>query len=140
MGTSPRPLRPRIGCEAVGFTQQGGRAGWPVMSSGLHVMSCTRGGGRVRSGNAAAPGAAGLLSLAATPTFAVLALWSAFFSGQPDMLCGTMENASPLNGMALMYALMSVFHAAAWLKLVRGRSGGALRPARGGHSPGRTIP
>jgi hypothetical protein len=32
-----------------------------------------------------------------------------------------MQHASPLGGMTLMYLLMSVFHAAPWLKLICGR-------------------
>ena len=69
-------------------------------------------------GGDAAPSLATCLSLAAAPTFAALALWSAFFTAQPDMLCMAMLGSSPMNGMALMYALMSVFHAAPWLRLL----------------------
>jgi hypothetical protein len=68
-------------------------------------------------GGPAVPGAARWLGLAAAPTFALMALWTGFFCGQPDMLCMGMRDASPLNGMALMYALMSAFHAAPWLRL-----------------------
>jgi hypothetical protein len=42
-------------------------------------------------------------------------------SGEPHMLCMSMHEASPINGMALMYALMSIFHAAPWLKLISSR-------------------
>jgi hypothetical protein len=66
-------------------------------------------------------GAAGWLGLAAAPTFAVMALWTGLSGGQPDMICMTMRDASPLNGMALMYALMSLFHTAPWLKLIARR-------------------
>jgi hypothetical protein len=66
----------------------------------------------------AASGATDWLGLAAAPTFAVMALWTCFFSGRPDMLCMGTQDASPLNGMALMYALMSAFHVAPWLKLI----------------------
>jgi hypothetical protein len=73
-----------------------------------------------------ASGAAGWLGLAAAPTFAIMALWTGLFSDQPDVLCMSMqEGASPLNGMALMYALMSAFHAAPWLKLMSRRQKGA---------------
>jgi hypothetical protein len=59
------------------------------------------------------------LSLAATPTFAVMALLTAFHvDGMPDMLCSTMPGASPLTGMVPMYLLMSVFHSAPWLRLL----------------------
>ena len=61
------------------------------------------------------------LSLAATPTFALMALLTgALGAGAPDVLCSAAQNASPLSGMVPMYLLMSVFHSAPWLKLVRG--------------------
>ncbi len=58
----------------------------------------------------AASGAAGWLGLAAAPTFAIMALWTGLFSGQPDMLCMAMQSASPMSGMTAMYLLMSAFH------------------------------
>ena len=58
------------------------------------------------------------LGLAAAPTFALMALWTAFFTGQPDMLCMAMQGSSPVSGMTVMYLLMSAFHAAPWLKLI----------------------
>jgi hypothetical protein len=58
------------------------------------------------------------LSLAAAPTFAIMALISAFGGGPADMLCAS-AHASPLSGMAAMYALMSAFHLAPWLRLIR---------------------
>jgi hypothetical protein len=64
----------------------------------------------------AAPGATGLIALSATPVFALMALWTAWSSGPPDMLC--MAHAPPLTGMTAMYLLMSVFHAAPWLRLI----------------------
>ena len=74
---------------------------------------------RHESGKAAAPGAAGWLSLAAAPTFAIMALLTAVpASGPPEMLCSA---ASPLSGMTAMYLLMSAFHSAPWLKLISGR-------------------
>jgi len=65
--------------------------------------------------------AAGWLCLAATPTFALMALLTACGGGQHDMLCAAMQRASPFGGMVPMYLLMSVFHAAPWLKLIGGR-------------------
>jgi hypothetical protein len=77
-----------------------------------HDVETCAGGGH------AASGAAGWLGLAAAPTFAIMALWTGLFSGQADMLCMGMRDASPLNGMTLMYALMSAFHSAPWVKLI----------------------
>jgi hypothetical protein len=65
------------------------------------------------------PRAHRLLSLAAAPTFAIMALLTGVFGGgAPDMLCSAAHGASPLSGMALMYWLMSAFHSAPWLKLI----------------------
>ena len=75
-------------------------------------------GASARSGSA--PGVAGWLGLAAAPTFALMALWSALSGGPPDVFC--MQHASPLTGMTTMYLLMSAFHAAPWLRLIAGRS------------------
>jgi hypothetical protein len=61
------------------------------------------------------------LCLAATPTFAVMALLTARDGGQPDILCTAMRHASLLGGMVPMYLLMSVFHAVPWLKLICSR-------------------
>jgi hypothetical protein len=57
------------------------------------------------------------LALAASPTFAIMALIS---SAPAETLCSA-AHASPLSGMATMYVLMSAFHAAPWLKLIRDR-------------------
>lgn len=58
------------------------------------------------------------LSLAAAPTFAVMAgLTVVMENGAQPVLCG--GHASSLGGMALMYALMSVFHITPWIKLGR---------------------
>lgn len=62
--------------------------------------------------------AARVLSLAAAPTFAAMALLTGLI-GSADMLCLSV-GASPFSGMALMYLLMSAFHLAPWLKLVSG--------------------
>ena len=73
--------------------------------------------------SAAARQAAAWLHLAAAPTFAVMALLAGVFGASPDMLCAAMHRASPLSGMTAMYALMSAFHMAPWLKLISSRQG-----------------
>jgi hypothetical protein len=60
-----------------------------------------------------------LLSLAAAPTFAIMALLTALGGdSMPDMLCSATHGASPLSGMAAMYVLMTAFHSAPWLRLI----------------------
>jgi hypothetical protein len=72
----------------------------------------------------AAFGPADWLSLAAAPTFAVMAVVSGHHQGDPaDVLC-LASAASPLSGMAVMYGLMSAFHLAPWLKLIAARRQG----------------
>lgn len=63
------------------------------------------------------PDAAGWLHLAAAPVFAAMALATAMSGGEADILCSA-AGMSPLGGMVPMYLLMSVFHAAPWLRLV----------------------
>jgi hypothetical protein len=62
-----------------------------------------------------ARGAARWLCLAASPTFALMALATAV-SGGREMSC--MMGQSPLAGMVPMYLLMSAFHLAPWLRLI----------------------
>jgi hypothetical protein len=70
----------------------------------------------------------GFLSLAATPTFAIMALLTSIHGGgMPDMICSTAPNASPLTGMVPMYLLMSAFHLAPWITLLSRRRSGADR-------------
>ena len=72
-------------------------------------------------------------SLAAAPTFAIMALLTPVLGGTPDMLCSAAQDASPLSGMVPMYLLMSAFDLAPWLKLVSRIARGPLRrslPAR----------
>ena len=69
--------------------------------------------------DATALGAADWLCLAATPTFAIMALLTAMLGGgAAGMPCPAALDASSLNGMALMYVLMGFFHSAPWLKLI----------------------
>lgn len=62
-------------------------------------------------------GVADWLCLAATPTFALMAILTHVSS---PMLCSVLD-AFPLDGMVLMYLLMSVFHSAPWLRLILSR-------------------
>jgi hypothetical protein len=62
--------------------------------------------------------AADALSLAAAPTFAVMALATAV-AGGGGMLCG--PAMSPLGSMVPMYLLMAAFHTAPWLRLAARR-------------------
>jgi hypothetical protein len=62
------------------------------------------------------------LCLAAAPTFAIMALLTGGFGdGQMAMMCAAARDASPLDGMAAMYLLMSAFHLMPWLKLISRR-------------------
>jgi hypothetical protein len=78
----------------------------------------------------AALGAAGWLGLAAAPTFAVMALLTWVSSAGADMMCLSAHDASPLSGMIPMYAMMSAFHLAPWLKLSSRRRSAAWLPSR----------
>ncbi len=72
--------------------------------------------------------AAEWLSLAAAPTFAIMALLTGIpGGGKMAMICGAGQGPSALGGMAPMYLLMSGFHLAPWLKLMSSRRSGARR-------------
>lgn len=67
-----------------------------------------------------------LLALAAAPTFAIMAVSTGFFGdSMPDTVCSATPPGLPLNGMVIMYALMSVFHASPWLAMLSRRRGNA---------------
>jgi hypothetical protein len=85
-----------------------------------HACSGGSDGGATRRN--AAVHAADWLHLAAAPTFAAMALLTGVFGGGgSDMLCSAVQDAWPLSGMVPMYALMSAFHSAPWLKLIASR-------------------
>jgi hypothetical protein len=67
------------------------------------------------------------LCYVAAPTFAVLAIANALYEGRGmAVLC---SGGSVINGMTMMYLLMSAFHTAPWLKLIaRRRSPTAISP------------
>ncbi|PST26509.1 hypothetical protein C7U60_04000 [Mesorhizobium plurifarium] len=87
---------------------------------------------RIATGTAAR-GLADWLSLAAAPTFALMALL-AIGGGDAD-ICSSIQSVPLLNGMASMYLLMSVFHVAPWLKLIS-----AKREAPSRRAPPRISP
>ena len=70
--------------------------------------------------SAAARKVADGLHLAATPTFAAMALMTGAL-GSADALC-SVASVSSLGGMVPMYLLMSGFHLAPWLKLIASRA------------------
>ena len=79
-------------------------------------------GGRDGREAVAASHLARWLGLAATPTFAVMAVLTAGLGGGPaEMLCAAGHGLS-LGGMVPMYLLMSAFHASAWLRLICNRA------------------
>jgi hypothetical protein len=97
-----------------------------VESAATAAVRCDPAHGSAGSGISPAPGAADWLGLAAAPTFTIMALLTGVFGGgPPDVFCASA--APPLSGMVLMYLLMSAFHSAPWLKLVRGRRS-SVRP------------
>jgi hypothetical protein len=61
-----------------------------------------------------ARGAAGWLSLAASPTFALMA-WMAANHAPAIALCS--QSILSIDGMTTMYVLMSLFQLSPWLKL-----------------------
>jgi len=74
-------------------------------------------------GDGAALRAANLSCFAAAPGFAIMALLTSVFDGNPTgMLCAAAHGASALSGMVPMYVLMSVFHLAPWLRLIARRT------------------
>lgn len=84
----------------------------------IHAVNAPQ-GARV-DGEDPAAAVAGLIKwlyLAATPTFAIMALLTGLDGSPMDTLC----SAGPgglLSGMVPMYMLMSAFHSAPWLKLI----------------------
>jgi hypothetical protein len=91
-----------------------------------YPANASRGASCDDEGAAAAFGIAKGLYLAATPTFAIMALVTAA-SGGSDVICAAAPDASSFSGMALMYVLMSAFHLPPWLKLIASRRSGVRR-------------
>lgn len=82
-------------------------------------------GGAAESGGVPARCVGRWLSLAAAPTFAIMALATALWGTGQDVPGMPMRGSSAMSPMALMYLLMGIFHAPAWLKLTVGRRRGA---------------
>jgi hypothetical protein len=79
-------------------------------------------------------GVINILCLAASPTFAIIALVIGVFGGDPRAaLCSAVHGGSPLSGMVPMYLLMSAFHSVPWLKLIASRIGRSAIDARPEH-------
>ena len=67
----------------------------------------------------AASSVAGWLGLAATPTFAMMAVITYLSRDEAAMLlCSAVHGKSSLSGMIPMYLLMSAFHSTPWLSLI----------------------
>ncbi len=82
------------------------RLGRTRLTSGRSVI-------RTERRNPAALGTADWLSLAAAPTFAAMALLTGVLGVDPaSVVCMAVQGGPPLSGMAPMYVLMSLFHAA----------------------------
>ena len=87
------------------------------MSLTGHAASSGIGGGPPKPGRL---GAADWLGLAAAPAFAGMALLSVILGSGETICAAGPEGASLLTGMVPMYVLMSAFHAAPWLRVLRG--------------------
>lgn len=75
----------------------------------------------IAGGTAGRVGLAKWLGLAASPTFAAMALLTSLGNAPMVVFCSG-GSGLPLGGMVPMYLLMSVFHAAPWLKWIAERS------------------
>ena len=87
---------------------------------GAHLAHSPGGASHNGGGAMAVRGAAEWLDLAATPTFAIMALLTALSENPIDGLCSSARGA-PLSGMVTMYVLMTVFHSRPWLNLTSGK-------------------
>lgn len=88
--------------------------------TGAHSADAAGGASYDDEGGLAALVITRCLSLAAAPTFAVMALLTGICGNDPmDMLCSA-GHGSALSGMTPMYVLMTAFHSSPWLKLISG--------------------
>lgn len=107
----------------------------------IYRNSCNGSEIRAEKGHAAALNVAEWLTLAAAPTFAIMALFTGVLGdARTDILCS--EHTSPFSGMIPMYWLMSAFHLAPWLRLIsRWRTGATQQglPSTRANEPGRSL-
>ena len=89
--------------------------------------SATAGTGR--DSVAAARHLARWLALAATPTFAIMAVLTAVIGEGPASTLCVAGHGALLGGMVPMYLLMSAFHSATWLRWIAERRRGYCPPA-----------
>lgn len=76
------------------------------------------------------------LSLAAAPTFAIMALVTGVQEARQDaVLCSVLPAGSPVGAMAAMYLLMSAFHLPPWLRLAASRGGRIKKPSLAARRP-----
>jgi hypothetical protein len=87
---------------------------------GAHLAHSPAGASRNGEGAMAGLGVAEWLYLAATPSFAIMALLTALGGDPIEGLCSPGRGA-PLGGMVTMYVLMTVFHSRPWLNLIAGK-------------------
>jgi hypothetical protein len=87
-------------------------------------MSCVRGGdtgGDVIRRSIALFKLTDALALAASPTFAVMAVLTSTLGSDPAAVLCSAAHTSPLSGMTVMYLLMSALHIAPWARVLRAR-------------------
>jgi hypothetical protein len=79
--------------------------------------------------------AADWLAMAAAPTFAAMAVVTAW-AGEGPMagLCSAV-GGGPIGGMTLMYLLMGVFHAGPWMRVLRPKGWAVFLADRGVRKP-----
>jgi hypothetical protein len=94
-----------------------------------HPAHPVGGAGHDDKGATAARGLAEWLCLAATPTFAIMALLTGLGGSPMDSLCSS-GHGIPLSGMVTMYLLMSAFHSPPWLNLICGARSTRGTPAK----------
>jgi hypothetical protein len=70
-------------------------------------------------------GAGGWIALAGAPAFALMALGTACFGDQMNMVCVAARTRPRVGEMTVMYLLMSAVHLGPWLRLIPRRPDGA---------------